>query len=105
MVEAEPVRPRPVGPPDRCAQVTPCSQGGAAGTSGSWLAQPGAGRVERDEQNALSLSLLISQIVVRCTCKNVHVLTDSCAAHVMQWSLAELCARRADRKTPIAWYE
>ena len=40
-----------------------------------------------------SLSLL-SQIVVNCTCENVHVLTDSCAAHIVQHSHAELCAAK-----------
>ena len=87
MVEAEPVRPRPVGPPDRCAQVTPCSRGGqlASATGG------GEGEAGRAES---SLSLL-DQIVVNGTCKNVHVLTDSCAAHVVQWSLAGLCAAKA----------
>ena len=46
-----------------------------------------AGRAKR------SLSLL-SQIVVNGTCENVHVLTDSCAAHVVQRSHAELCAAK-----------
>ena len=58
VVEAEPARPRPVGPPDRCAQVTPLLKeeqlaraiGGEEG---------GAGRAES------SLSLL-SQIVLSC---------------------------------------
>ena len=86
VVEAEPVRPRPVGPPDRCAQVTPLLKGEqpASATGGG---EGGAVRAE------CSLSLL-SQIVVKCTCTNVHVLTDSCAAHVVQWSLAELCAAK-----------
>ena len=80
MVEAEPARPRPVGPPARCAQVTP-DQRGASG-------QRNRGRGGLSGTSLCSLSLL-SQIVVKCTCettKNVHVLTDSCAAHVVQWS-------------------
>ena len=78
MVEAEPARPRPVGPSRPLCTGDTLIKGGhlASATGGG---EGGAGRAE------CSLSLL-SQIVVKCTCKNVHVLTDSCAAHVVQQS-------------------
>ena len=60
MVEAEPVRPRPVGPPDRCAQGPPFPSGGqlASATGG------GEGEAGRAESSLSHFTTVLDQIVV-----------------------------------------